>query len=49
MVAERILPREKFRFHKEQTSHQNTIKILHTLRPVGVVMAGKDVVDPYKD
>ncbi len=27
----------------------DTIKILHTLRPIGVAMAGADVVDPYKD
>lgn len=27
----------------------NTIRILHTLRPIGVVMAGADVIDPYKD
>lgn len=29
--------------------HDGTIKILHTLRPIGVAMAGKDIVDPYKD
>ncbi len=29
--------------------HEGTIKILHTLRPIGVAMAGDDVVDPYKD
>lgn len=29
--------------------HGDTIKILHTLRPIGVVMAGADVFDPYKD
>lgn len=29
--------------------HGDTIKILHTLRPVSVVMAGSDVIDPYKD
>ena len=29
--------------------HEGTIKILHTLRPIGVAMAGKDIVDPYKD
>jgi tRNA-splicing ligase RtcB (3'-phosphate/5'-hydroxy nucleic acid ligase) len=28
--------------------HGGTIKILHTLRPIGVAMAG-DVYDPYKD
>lgn len=27
----------------------NTIRILHTLRPIGVAMAGDDVFDPYKD
>lgn len=29
--------------------HGDTIKVLHTLRPVGVAMAGRDEVDPYKD
>ena len=29
--------------------HEGTINILHTLRPLGVVMAGKDIKDPYKD
>ena len=31
------------------TAHQGTICVLHTLRPIGVAMAGKDTVDPYKD
>lgn len=31
------------------SSHQGTIKVLHTLHPVGVCMAGEDVFDPYKD
>lgn len=35
---------------KEVLAYQGqTIKILHTLRPIGVAMAGNDVVDPYKD
>jgi tRNA-splicing ligase RtcB (3'-phosphate/5'-hydroxy nucleic acid ligase) len=29
--------------------HGNTIRILHTLKPIGVAMAGEDVYDPYKD
>ena len=29
--------------------HAGTIRILHTLRPLGVAMAGEDVFDPYKD
>ena len=29
--------------------HQNTINILHTLKPLGVVMAGENEFDPYKD
>jgi len=29
--------------------HEGTIRILHTLRPIGVAMAGKDIFDPYKD
>ena len=30
-------------------AHAGTIRILHTLRPLGVAMAGKHIVDPYKD
>jgi tRNA-splicing ligase RtcB len=30
-------------------AHAGTIGILHTLTPMGVAMAGKDIVDPYKD
>ncbi|HEY3780952.1 MAG TPA: RtcB family protein [Fimbriimonadaceae bacterium] len=26
-----------------------TVKVLHTLTPMGVAMAGKDIFDPYKD
>ncbi|MBX3051976.1 MAG: RtcB family protein [Caldilineaceae bacterium] len=29
--------------------HGNTIRILHTLTPLGVAMAGEDERDPYKD
>jgi tRNA-splicing ligase RtcB len=29
--------------------HGNSIRILHTLKPLGVAMAGKDVFDPFKD
>ncbi|MGY6251504.1 RtcB family protein [Bosea thiooxidans] len=29
--------------------HSGTIAIKHTLRPFGVIMAGSDVFDPYKD
>jgi tRNA-splicing ligase RtcB len=29
--------------------HGNTVRILHTLRPIGVAMAGADVFDPFKD
>lgn len=31
------------------TYHGDTIRILHTLRPIGVAMAGADTYDPYKD
>lgn len=31
------------------TYHADSIRVLHTLKPIGVAMAGKDVVDPYKD
>ena len=30
-------------------AHARTIRVLHTLRPLGVAMAGRDIVDPYKD
>ena len=30
-------------------AHGDTIKILHTLQPIGVAMAGEDEFDPYKD
>jgi tRNA-splicing ligase RtcB len=29
--------------------HAGTIRVLHTLTPIGVAMAGKNEVDPYKD
>lgn len=29
--------------------HKNTIKILHTLKPLGVAMAGENEHDPFKD
>ena len=30
-------------------AHAGTIRVLHMLRPLGVAMAGRDIVDPYKD
>ena len=30
-------------------AHAGTIRILHTLRPLGVAMAGRDIYDPFKD
>jgi tRNA-splicing ligase RtcB len=30
-------------------AHGDTIRVQHTLRPLGVAMAGREVVDPYKD
>ncbi len=30
-------------------AHEGSIRALHTLRPMGVAMAGEDVFDPYKD
>ncbi len=29
--------------------HKNTIRVLHTLTPLGVMMAGENEFDPYKD
>ena len=33
----------------EQPAQGRTIEVLHTLRPLIVVMAGADEFDPYKD
>ena len=30
-------------------AHDGTIRVLHTLTPIGVAMAGHDIDDPYKD
>ena len=30
-------------------AHSGSIRVKHTLRPLGVAMAGADVFDPYKD
>ena len=30
-------------------AHSQTIRVLHTLNPIGVAMAGAEVFDPYKD
>lgn len=37
------------RIEKVLDAHKNTIKILHTLRPIGVCMADDRMFDPYKD
>jgi tRNA-splicing ligase RtcB len=29
--------------------HEGTVRVLHTLRPIGVAMAGEREFDPYKD
>jgi tRNA-splicing ligase RtcB len=30
-------------------AHGDTVRVLHTLKPIGVAMAGRETVDPYKD
>jgi tRNA-splicing ligase RtcB (3'-phosphate/5'-hydroxy nucleic acid ligase) len=30
-------------------AHAGSIRLKHTLRPLGVAMAGRDIFDPYKD
>jgi tRNA-splicing ligase RtcB (3'-phosphate/5'-hydroxy nucleic acid ligase) len=30
-------------------AHAGSVRVTHTLRPLGVAMAGRDVQDPYKD
>jgi len=29
--------------------HSDSVRVLHTLRPLGVAMAGKNEYDPFKD
>ena len=29
--------------------HAQSIRVLHTLTPLGVAMAGEDVADPFRD
>jgi tRNA-splicing ligase RtcB (3'-phosphate/5'-hydroxy nucleic acid ligase) len=31
------------------SAHAGSIRVKHTLRPLGVAMAGREVYDPYKD
>ena len=31
------------------SEHADSVRILHTLKPLGVAMAGKDVYDPFRD
>lgn len=42
-------PQAYKRLHEVLPQQGNSIRVLHTLRPLGVVMAGPDVRDPYKD
>jgi tRNA-splicing ligase RtcB len=37
------------RLHDVLDAHGETIRVKHTLRPLGVAMAGRDVYDPDKD
>lgn len=42
-------PQAYKRLNEVLTYQGHTIRVLHTLRPIGVAMAGSEVVDPYKD
>ncbi|MBI1334334.1 MAG: RtcB family protein [Armatimonadetes bacterium] len=37
------------RLHRVLEHHSSSVKIIHTLKPLGVAMAGGDTFDPYKD
>jgi tRNA-splicing ligase RtcB len=37
------------RLHEVLNEHGDSIRILHTLTPIGVAMAGASEFDPYKD
>ena len=38
-----------FRWAARLGFHEGTMRILHTLKPLGVAMAGENEFDPYKD
>ncbi len=42
-------PQAYKRLHEVLEHQGDTIRVLHWLRPIGVAMAGHDIVDPYKD
>jgi tRNA-splicing ligase RtcB len=42
-------PQAYKRLHEVLESQGDTIKVTHTLKPLGVAMAGEDIFDPYKD
>jgi len=42
-------PQAYRRLSEVLAAHAGTIRVLHTLRPLGVAMAGRNIVDPYKD
>ena len=37
------------RLNEVLVAQGRTVRVLHTLTPVGVAMAGADELDPYKD
>ena len=37
------------RLHEVLEHHAGTVRVLHTLTPLGVAMAGANTFDPYKD
>jgi RNA-splicing ligase RtcB len=37
------------RLNEVVAAHAGTIRVLHTLGPIGVAMAGEHTRDPYKD
>jgi tRNA-splicing ligase RtcB (3'-phosphate/5'-hydroxy nucleic acid ligase) len=42
-------PQAYKRLDRVLAHHANTVKIIRTLTPIGVAMAGSDIRDPYKD
>ena len=42
-------PRVYKRLEDVLDAHKGSIRIRHTLRPLGVAMAGDDVLEPYRD
>jgi tRNA-splicing ligase RtcB len=42
-------PQAYKRIEQVMEHHLSSVRIIHTLRPIGVAMAGRDIIDPFRD